>query len=175
MMPSRAVVLEDGAAVYLRPVRAEDKDRLAALTDGLSPESRFRRYLGPKGHLTAAELAYFTEMDHRDHEALVALDRPAGEAVGVARYIRHRSDPRTAEAAVVVADSWQRRGVGTALLRRLAAQAQAYGVRHFTGIVLTTNTAPLRLLARLGPCDVRREPGGTATVAVELAPPMAAG
>jgi RimJ/RimL family protein N-acetyltransferase len=170
MTPVDGVLLKDGTAAYIRPVRADDKDRLDTLTDGLTFESRFRRYLAPKGRLTDAELAYLTEIDHRDHEALVALDRPAGEAIGVARYIRHRSDPHSAEAAIVVTDRWQRRGVGMALLRRLAAQAHAHGVRRFTGTVLSHNSASLRLLARLGPCDVTHEGGGTATVAVELSP-----
>ena len=163
-----SVRLDDGTAIIVRPVREDDKYRLAALTDSLSDESRSRRYLAPKGHLTEAELEYFTEIDHRDHEALVALDGPAGKAIGVARYIRHPTDARSAEAAVVVSDRWQRRGVARALLGRLAALARANGVRRFTGVLLSHNTATLNLLKQLGDPRVTHDGGGTVAVNVEL-------
>ena len=54
----------------------------------LSDESRYRRFLSPHKQLTDAELRYFTEVDHHDHEALVAGDPESGEWVGVARYVR---------------------------------------------------------------------------------------
>jgi RimJ/RimL family protein N-acetyltransferase len=164
----QSVRLDDGTAIVVRPVREEDKDRLAALTDSLSDESRSRRYLAPKGPLTEAELEYFTEIDHRDHEALVALDGPAGNAIGVARYIRHPMDARSAEAAVVVSDRWQRRGIARALLGRLAALARANGVRHFTAVLLSHNTASLHLLKQLGDPRATHDGGGTVAVNVEL-------
>jgi GNAT superfamily N-acetyltransferase len=160
------VALPDGTAIFVRPVRSDDKRRIAALTVALSEESRFRRYLAPKGPLSRAELEYLTEIDHRDHEALVALDDPAGDAIGVARYIRDPADPRSAETAVVVHDRWQNQGVGSALLDRLAARAAANGVRRFTGTMLSYNTGSLRVLRHLGP--TRALPNGAGTTAVEV-------
>lgn len=54
-------------------------------------------------------LRYLTDIDHHDHEALVALDL-GGRGVGVARYIRHPADPQAAEPAVAIVDDWHRRG-----------------------------------------------------------------
>jgi GNAT superfamily N-acetyltransferase len=77
------------------------------------------RKLAPIKQLTSDQLAYFTELDHRDHEALVAVT-PSGRIVGVARYIRFGKGSTGAEVAVTVADEWQQRRVGYALLRALA-------------------------------------------------------
>jgi len=56
------------------------------------PDIPLDAFLATKSHLTEAELHYLTDIDHHDHEALAALDRPGGQGLGVARYIR---DPTT--------------------------------------------------------------------------------
>jgi GNAT superfamily N-acetyltransferase len=114
------------------------------LADGfarLSNESRQLRFLTGKPKLTAAELRYFTEIDHHNHEALGALDPVDGRGLGIARYIRDAGDPETAEVAVTVVDDWQRRGLGTELLGRLVDRARQEGIRYFTALVAAGNTA----------------------------------
>ena len=105
----RPVRLRDGSAVLIRPVRPEDAGLLEDGFAGLSDRSRRLRFLGPKEALSAAELRYFTDVDHRDHEALGALDHVRGGGVGIARYVRDREDPYAAEIAVTVIDGWQGR------------------------------------------------------------------
>ena len=85
----------------------------------LSEESRYRRFFTTKNELSAAELDYLVDVDHEDHEAIIAIDPSSGEVLGVARYIRSKDDAEVAEVAVTVADDWQRRGLGRALLRPL--------------------------------------------------------
>src|SRR5919204_4159967 len=104
------VPIRDGSQVVLRPVQPDDKQELVEGFEHWSPESRYKRFLGPVNELGERDVKYLTEVDHHDHEAIVAhtLD---GEALGVARYVRTEGD--TAEAAVSVADEWQGRGVGT--------------------------------------------------------------
>ena len=65
-------------------------------------------------------------------ESLGALDPATGKAVGVARFIRLEPGGDRAEAAVAVVDEWQGRGLGAALLDRLAARAGEAGIRSFT-------------------------------------------
>ena len=81
----RKVRLRDGWAVLIRPVRPADGGLLADGFARLSDRSRRMRFLGPKETLSAAELRYFTDVDHRDHEALGALDHARGGGVGIAR------------------------------------------------------------------------------------------
>ena len=82
--PSRrkTVTLRDGARVTLRPIAPEDKQVLAASFDRLSEESRYRRFLTSKDKLSAAELDYLVDVDHKNHEAIVAIDPVSGEGAG---------------------------------------------------------------------------------------------
>jgi len=87
--------VRDGFEILLRPISPTDKALLNAGFERLSPESRYRRFFSQIRHLTDAQLAYFTDIDHDDHEALLAL-APTGEAVGVARWIRLADRPDAA-------------------------------------------------------------------------------
>ena len=87
------VRLRDGSAVLIRPVRSSDAPFLAEGFARLSARSRWMRFLTVKNELSPAELRYLTDIDHHDHEALGALNRD-GRGVGVARYVRDKTDPR---------------------------------------------------------------------------------
>jgi L-amino acid N-acyltransferase YncA len=150
------VELRDGAHVRIRPVRREDKARLLQAFEGLGERSRYRRFLGYKKALSPAELELFTDVDHHDHEALGAIDTATGDGVGIARYVRLGERREAAEAAVTVVDLWQGRGLGTALLERLAARAREEGVREFTATLLSDNREMIALFRRLGVLRVVR-------------------
>ncbi len=151
------VDLRDGSAVRIRPIRPEDKAQLVQAFARLGPSSRYRRFLGYKKDLSVAELEALTEVDHVDHEALGAIDPSTGDGVGVARYVRRPDRPDVAEAAVTVVDDWQGRGVGSALVRRLAARAREEGIREFTATLLSDNRAMLELFRGLGVLRVVRD------------------
>jgi RimJ/RimL family protein N-acetyltransferase len=162
------LALSDGRRVWLRPIRPDDKGRLAAGLEALSPLSRYRRFLSPKPRLSSAELRYLTEVDGRDHVALVALAANAPEClVAVGRFVRLPEAPDTAEFAIVVADDWQARGLGRALAERLAAEALRRDVRRFRALTLEDNVPVQRLIARLARHleDDRRSGGVRETVA----------
>jgi len=152
-------VLRNGSVVLIREVEAEDAPLLADGFTRLSDESRQLRFLTGKPNLTAAELRYFTHIDHHDHEALGAINPEDGRGVGIARYIRDAKDPEAAEVAVTVVDEWQRRGLGTELLDRLADRARQEGIRHFTALVGADNDAVVGLLedGALGVQVIKRE------------------
>jgi nucleotide-binding universal stress UspA family protein/GNAT superfamily N-acetyltransferase len=146
----KTITLRDGARATLRPIASEDKPLLAASFARLSEESRYRRFLTAKSELSAADLAYFVDVDHHDHEAIIAVDPVSGEGQGVARYVRSTQDPEVAEVAVTVADDWQGRGLGRALLDRLTYRARREGVRRFSALVQSDNAASLGLLEGVG-------------------------
>ena len=141
------MTLRDGSVVVIRRVTSQDAPLLAEGFARLSLESRQLRFLASKSTLSAAELRYFTEIDHHDHEALGALDPADGRGLGIARYIRNLGDPEGAEVAVTVIDEWQGRGLGTELLSRLADRARQEGIRHFTALVAADNAAVVAMLA----------------------------
>jgi nucleotide-binding universal stress UspA family protein/RimJ/RimL family protein N-acetyltransferase len=146
----------DGAEVTIRPITPEDREALRAGFERLSPESRYRRFFVPMQELSERDLDYLTQVDHRDHEALVAVDPETGNLIGVARFVRTSSDE--AEPAIVVADDWQGRGIGTRIMDRLVARAREEGIHRFRAPVLANNEEALRLLSRLGPTE--RSPAG---------------
>jgi acetyltransferase len=162
--------LEDGSAVLVRPIAATDKAKLAAGLTRLSETSRQRRFLGPKPRLTAAELRYLTEVDGHDHFAVVAVIPETGDIVASARWVRLSSDPEAAEAAVVVCDALQGKGLGRQLARMLADAARIEGIRRIHATLLSDNPPALALMrviaARLSDGGHDR---GTHEVVAELA------
>jgi GNAT superfamily N-acetyltransferase len=143
--------LTDGRKALLRPLDTSDRERIIAAFERLSEESRYRRFFAPLQELSRRSLDYLTDIDHRDHEAIVAIDPESDELVGVARYVRLEPGSDGAEAAVVVADDWQRRGLGRALLERLAARARTERICRFTALVQADTRRALELLAEIGP------------------------
>ena len=144
------------------------------LEDGLrhlSDESVHRRFLSPKRSFSRTELRYLTEVDGRDHVALVAEypGEPVRRLIAVARFVRH-VDSDAAEAAIVVSDDWQRRGVGSLLAERLAAQARRHGIRAFTATMASDNVPAHKLMERLTQhLEEHHAGGGVSELTLDLA------
>jgi RimJ/RimL family protein N-acetyltransferase len=158
----------DGRTIVVRPLEPDDKPLLVEGLKQMSEESRYRRFLAPKPSFTAAELAYLTEVDHHDHEALIAIESESGDPVGVARYVRDAAQPQVAEAALAVVDEWQHRGVGTTLLRHLIGRARQEDVRRFRATVLSDNQAMFRLLDQPGLQPAGRDSSAPGVQVVEF-------
>lgn len=148
---SQAATLRDGHEVQLRPLDSHDRERLQRTFEGLSPDSRYSRFFMPMKELSGDELDYLVNVDHRDHEAIAAIEPESEEILGVARYVRLRETPDRAEAAVAVIDDWQRKGLGRALLEQLVSRAREEDVSHFTAVVQADNRRAVELLSELGP------------------------
>lgn len=163
--------LTDGTRVELRPIGPADRERLRRGFDRLSGRSRYHRFMGAKAELSEAELETLTALDGVDRFAIGAVragvDGAPDDLLGVARFARLPDDPTVAEAAVTVVDAVQRRGLGSLLLRRLAAAARERGVTRFRGEILVRNEAMRRLLAEHVDADVEVD-GDVVRVLVEL-------
>ena len=157
------VALRDGSTVLIRQVQPADAPLVADGFARLSPRSRQMRFLSGKQQLSGAELRYFTDVDHHDHEALGAVNHADGRGVGIARYIRDAEDPQAAEIAVTIVDDWQGRGLGTELLTRLSSRARQEGIHHFTALLAADNTAMAALLRNMNATLTGRSPGTSST------------
>jgi RimJ/RimL family protein N-acetyltransferase len=141
------VTLRSGLAAVLRPLTPSDRDAYLAGFEHVGPASRRLRFHAAKPVLLASEVRYFVQVDHRDHEAIIAdVD---GEVLGVARFVRDRRDPGMAEIGIVVADEWQGHGAGTALLRRLVERAVEEGIERLHATVLHDNAGMFATFRRL--------------------------
>jgi GNAT superfamily N-acetyltransferase len=143
--------LPGGESLTIRPVRRRDAGALQAYFRALSSESRYRRFLGAMAELTAKQLARLTEMDGSDALALVAFAEIGGTSclVGEAVLATVPGSSRS-EMALSVADDWQRKGVGSALVRDLECRARIGGARYLYGDVLRTNIAMKNLARKAG-------------------------
>src|SRR5664280_2728970 len=131
-----------GVTVHLRPIRPDDAARLVEFHKGLSTRSVYRRFFFVHPSLSPAEVERFTHVDVVDRLAFVAVDDLRLVAVG--RYER-RSETTEAEVAFVVADEYQRDGIGTLLLEHLAEAAGRNGITTFVAETLAENRDMLGL------------------------------
>ena len=155
----QVVRLRSGDVVRIRQVRPGDVQALARAYARLSEESRYRRFFTARPELSDSLLHAAAEVDHENHEALVALPLLSGEIVGECRFVRLPERQDTADLAVTVVDAWQRRGLASALLARLSARAVEAGIAYFTAEILAENRTVLDMLPRLG--NVESEASGT--------------
>jgi len=168
---ARDVLLADGGSVHVRPIRESDGPALAALHGRLSDESVYLRYFSPHAHLSAREVVRATQVDHRDREAFVVLDRDA--LIGIGSYERSAGSD-AAEIAFEVEDEQQGRGIGTLLFEMLAAAARERGIRRFVAKVLPQNQRMLQLFREVGLAERTHFEGGVVDVDLELVPPPVA-
>jgi acyl-CoA hydrolase/GNAT superfamily N-acetyltransferase len=135
----------------VRPVRVADEDELGDVFRRLSDESTFQRFLGHRRTHPHEELQRLVDLDDEQSMALVAVAKHEGrdEIVGMTRYDR---DPATGlgDAAFVVRDEWQGRGIGTILMRRIVAVARARGLAGLSADVLRSNPRMMRLFEQSG-------------------------
>jgi len=157
--------LPDGAMVFVRPIRANDTERLRRMFDRLSPTTVYRRFFSPIVEPRPSMLQHLATVDHDRREALVALH--GDEIVGVARYDGTRR-PGEAEIAVTVEDAWQHRGLGTLLLHELTKRAVAHGYDHFNASMLAENRPAMSMLRRLAPDARVALDGGSYEATIDL-------
>jgi GNAT superfamily N-acetyltransferase len=155
-------------ALRIRPIRPGDLELERRFFDGLSSRSRYLRLLSGRKPLPG-ELERWTRPEPCCEIALIALVAIDGvdEEVGVAQCAVDDAQDGRWDFAVVVADAWQRRGVGGALLRRLLSAARAAGVTTMSGITLAENRAMVALARKLG-FAARREDGDATLIRLEL-------
>jgi len=169
---SGSVELSDGTLVAYHAIAPENASALQRFHHRLSERSIYLRFFAAKPDLSDREAAYFTNVDRIDRFALVALDpERAEEIIAVVSFDREGNTER-AEYAAEVADSWQGRGLGMALSRRLIEAALKRGVRTLVGIVLPQNRKMLHLFRDLGlPERLRYDyDDGTDYVEIDLTP-----
>lgn len=155
---SREARLRDGRACLIRPIQAEDADRLQRFVRGLSPESRYFRFISTLNELTPRMLVRYTQIDYDRELALVAVPHPTGASgdgiigdgiVGVARYLLNL-DGESCEFAIAIGDEHQGQGLGSTLMGALIAEARARGLKRMEGYVLAINAPMIRLMRALG-------------------------
>lgn len=164
----RTWLAADGTAVRLRPLRPDDVDRELQFIAGLSQETLYLRLQYSSREVSREDAARLLDLDYRDRMAIAAvLGEPPGETfIGVSRYARIDAGDR-ADCAIVVTDAWHSRGLGTELMRSLAAAARRAGIRTLVGSSLGENKRIHDWARRFG-FEVRTEPHSGGQVLITL-------
>jgi acetyltransferase len=137
----------NGSTITLRAAGPDDGPIMQALVRGLSMKSRYQRFFYPVHELTPDLLARFTHNDPAQAVTLLAVAGSKGQetAIGMAQYAIGDHAGRY-EFAVVVADAWQREGIGTRLIHMLIRVARGAGIERIEGDILADNVPMLRLM-----------------------------
>ena len=143
------VLLKNGQAIHIRPIRPDDAEREHRFFQRVGPESVYHRFFGMKLDLSPEELRHFTTLDYDHRMALIAT--VGDEMVAVGRYDvmpeESDGDQLVAEVAFLVEDAFQGRGIGRHLLQHLTVYARTRGITEFQAYVLAENVGMLRLPA----------------------------
>jgi len=164
------VLLGNGSEVELRMATPADGPLVAALHARCTPSSRRGRFLNPSPTLPPAELAELLVGRSGEGSGLLALTTDGGHAVGLATL-----DPDGVGGAalgVLVEDTWQARGVGTALVRRSVELAIEGGHVELSAVAHPGNLLITRLLRRSGLRPTAQLVDGLLRVQVALRQPV---
>jgi acetate---CoA ligase (ADP-forming) len=164
----RDVVLRSGSTLRLRPIRADDAERLLDFYGRLSPDSLYFRFFA-LSRVDAAAAARFCRVDYDSQFAFVG--DAGGRIVAIAQYFRLPKPPDRAEVAFAVEDALQRQGIGTRLLDRLADVARSRGIRTFEADYLAQNKRMADVFRNCGfTARERRLDGSIAKVVLDITP-----
>ena len=159
-----------GAPLLLRPLRHDDLDREREFVNGLSAQTLYLRLQYAANTASERDLERLLDLDYYDRLAIAAIatDADGDRIVGVSRYARIDGS-RRAECAIVVADTWQGRGLGSELMRSLAAAATERDVDCLEGTTLAENGRIAAWARRFG-FSVKTQPnsGGMLKVQIDL-------
>jgi RimJ/RimL family protein N-acetyltransferase len=162
----RQLRLQDGRAVWIRPIVPGDAAELGASIRAADPDTLRRRFLGGPPRMTPALLEHLTTVDYVRRFALVAVDPSTGRGVAVGRY--EPLSEGVAEIAVVVDPAWRQVGLATMLVELLAEAALARGIHEFSVFYLAENRPVAALLAHAGGASRQLIKQGIAERAVML-------
>jgi acetyltransferase len=140
----------DGVEYRIRPVHHNDVDRERQFIDGLSERTRYERTMGLRRAPSPERIEELVHVDYQGRMAFVATlgTARAERFIGIARYIGETGGG--CEFAVVVADEWQGRGIGSALMSTLIGYARAHSIPALDGVIRATNSRMVALARRMG-------------------------
>jgi acetyltransferase len=146
---------KDEMEFTVRPIRPDDEPMIVKFHKQLSERSVYYRYFSP------LELSFRTSherlitkcfIDYDREMALVAEHKDAdgnSEILGIARLIRDHTG-NSAEVAFVVADKFQRKGLGRFLMEKTIEIARNEGLSSIHGVLLFDNSEMRKLFESVG-------------------------
>jgi len=149
----RRAELQDGTKILLRPITPEDEPLLANMLDYISTSSLYYRFFGFVPKVTHEWMSRFTHIDYDREIAIVAIanyeDEDKKEMIGVVRIIEDAWG-ESAEYAILIADRWQRKGLGNMLTDYIIEIARQRHIGRLVASVLPSNTGMIHMFEERG-------------------------
>jgi acetyltransferase len=138
---NKLIQFTDGTEVFLRPIKPTDDDMMVELFKSFSKQTIYFRFFSTLKYMPKEQLEKMTHIDYEKQMAIVALIQEDGrqKMIAVGRYTLDAENPDEAEFAIVVQDAFQRKGIGTEVLKHLAHVAKLQGVRVIIGYIMNEN------------------------------------
>ena len=147
---SESISLLAATQISARPVRPDDLELIQSYVRGLSPASRYFRFLGAVSELSATELHRVTHPSASSASLILEIDCDGTRSmIGEARW-HLAANGQTCEFAASIIDGWQRRGFGTWLINHIAARVRSMGARYLLAEILHSNKPAQGLVRKLG-------------------------
>jgi acetyltransferase len=163
----RHIMLRDGTAIFVRPVRPEDEPLYPPFFLRVTPEDLRLRFFAPVKDFSHAFIARFTQIDYARAMAFIALEEASGAMLGVVR-LHANSNYDSGEYAILVRSDLKGQGLGWQLMQMIIEYARAEALRTIEGQVLSENTTMLAMCKELG-FKIRPDPSEPDTCLVKLA------
>jgi GNAT superfamily N-acetyltransferase len=165
---SAVETLRNGRRLIIRALRPDDRADFLAAVARTSTQSLYRRFFGARRGFSEQEKAFFLDVDFVKHVALVAVVEESGGTAIIAggRYVV--IEPGKGEVAFVVIDQYQGQGIGTALLRHLAAIARGRGINELIAEVLSENSSMLKVFEKSGFAMITKRDGQVVHVTLRM-------
>ena len=163
----RHIVLSDGRAVLLRPLRPDDEPLYGPFLAAVTADDVRLRFFGPVKEFSHAFLARFIQLDYTKAMAFIAIDEETGAMLGVAR-LHDRPDRNAGEYAILIRSDLKSHGLGWQMMQMIIAYGRAKGLAAIEGEVLHENTHMLDMCRELG-FEIGSAPGASYICTVRLA------
>lgn len=152
------VQVRDRSKVFLRPIKPTDVSLWVELYNSLSSMSKYYRFFSSHREPSQKMIKQYIEIDYVNNFAIVAIAEENGRErmVGVARYILD-PPPDEAELAIVIADDWQNRGLGTKMLLHIVEIMIKRKIKKIHGDIFLENRKMLQLIHESGFDQIKKD------------------
>ncbi len=145
---------EDGTRVFFRPIKMTDEEMMKDLFYRLSEQTIYHRFFRSLKSMPHRDLVHFVHIDYTNEMGIVGIVQDPEKAereeiIAIGRYYLNRAT-NVAEVSYLVRDDFQRRGIGSYLVKYLARIARENGIAGFEAEILPDNPPAMKVLHKLG-------------------------
>ena len=146
---TKEVKLKDGSLVKIRHVDVDDSLRLLQMYNSLSQDTIYNRFFIFRDKMTPEEAEKMAAISKKDEIALVGIVNREN-SVSIIADARIYVEGDAGEIGIVVHDSWQNRGLGTALVSELIREGEKRGLKRLKIYCLPDNRIMIHVGEKVG-------------------------